>query len=100
MSLKNDSAMGLGDSIDVIDTDDEVDDTDSGLLNKKQKKTTTKVYRPCPYCLKLQSALTQHLKTVYKNEDEVVRAVLLPGKEKNKAFDLIKKNGILKYNNE
>jgi len=35
--------------------------------------------------MKLQSALTRHLKKVHKNEEEVMRAVKLPSsQEKNK----------------
>lgn len=141
MTIKNDSAIGLGDSIEVVDTDvdnsvndggdgigdngdrtgdsesvdagDGVGDTDNaggdasiGAVDGDAGDTNVikgnpKVHRPCPYCLKLQSALTRHLKTVHKKEEEVMRALALPtSQEKNKAFDNMKKNGILKYNKD
>ena len=54
--------------------------------------------RPCPFCLKLQSSLTKHLRRCHKNEEEVKSAMILPRPEKNRAFCNLKRQGIFKYN--
>ena len=63
---------------------------------KESQKSKKKIHRPCPYCQtgKMQSALTQHLKQVHKNEPDIVQALSLPRREQIKAFESLRKRGI------
>ena len=63
-----------------------------------QKTKGNKPKRPCYFCGHSQSQLLRHLKTVHKNEILVKQALTLPKGEKNKAFNNIKKKGIMKKN--
>ena len=111
-TITNDSGIRLGESIgEVMDTTDELEnesiDTElaqnhiesvNEIQEKNSKKRKPKVHRPCPFCFKMQSALPRHLKTVHKEEESVMRAVSLKKKEKNAAFEDMRKDGIYKYN--
>ena len=48
----------------------------------------------------MQAKLPRHLKLVHKDEPEVIKAVSLPSKQSNQAFERLKKLGIYKYNKE
>jgi len=54
--------------------------------------------RPCPYCSKFVKTLTRHLSTVHRAEDRVKAALQLPQKDRNAAFNQLKKDGINNYN--
>ena len=73
---------------------DRVEDSKS----KKKKKEKPNIHRPCPFCFKMQSALTRHLSTKHKQEPEVVSALSKPPVERRKAFDNLKKQGIFQFN--
>ena len=62
------------------------------VFQKKKPK------RPCYYCSAEQSQLVRHLKRKHKMEDAVVAALKLPKMEQHRAFEKIRKDGILKMN--
>lgn len=108
-TIVDDSGVRLGESIgEVMDTTDEFDidlepdeNTIESVYNEikvKPNKKKPKVHRPCPFCFKMQSALTRHLKIVHKNEERIIRALSLPKKEKNAAFEDMRKDGIYNFN--
>ena len=55
-----------------------------------------KIARPCPFCGKFQTNLTRHMTVVHKNED--VSASVLPYADRCKFFANLRKQGILKHN--
>lgn len=56
--------------------------------------------RRCPFCDQIHAALSRHIRRKHKDIDEVKQALLLPAKQRNKAFSLFKNNGILAHNLE
>ena len=65
-----------------------------------QKTQGKKPKRPCYFCGQAQTQLLRHLKTVHKHETIVKQAMTLPKAERTKAFNGIKKKGIMKRNIE
>ncbi|XP_055999196.1 uncharacterized protein LOC125672892 isoform X3 [Ostrea edulis] len=63
---------------------------------KTQKKVRPK--RPCPFCDKLASRLSDHIKRKHKNEESVVNALSLPKELRDREFQTFKKEGIFKVN--
>ena len=119
IDIANDSAIGLGDSIgEIIDTaDEETEQTDQDQTEPNQtepnqteplkteqtkqsdNKKEPKPHRPCPYCGVPQSVLTRHLKLKHKDKPAVIEAMNKKEKsERDKAFDLLKKEGIFLQN--
>lgn len=104
--ILNDSAVGLGTSMgEVIDTDAESDADSIGENEKNhtssqqiKKRSKPKVHRPCLYCGIMQSALTRHLINKHSEEAAVIKAKSLQKREKISAFDDLRKQGILKHN--
>ncbi|CAC5415323.1 unnamed protein product [Mytilus coruscus] len=54
--------------------------------------------RPCVFCGKFQTHLTRHLKTKHKGEEDVIIAMQLPPRDRNQAFDVLKRKGYHNYN--
>lgn len=55
--------------------------------------------RPCPFCGgKMFARLTRHIQSVHKDEDEVMAAMKLPAKDRNQAFNLLRRKGCHAYN--
>ncbi|KAK3783530.1 hypothetical protein RRG08_028047 [Elysia crispata] len=72
------------------------------VVTSNVQNTTTekkKPKRPCYYCGEEQSQLVRHLTRKHKMEDAVVAALKLPKMEQRRAFEKIRKDGILKMNN-
>ncbi|KAK3777984.1 hypothetical protein RRG08_038780 [Elysia crispata] len=72
------------------------------VVTSNVQNTTTekkKPKRPCYYCGEEQSQLVRHLTRKHKMEDAVVPALKLPKMEQRRAFEKIRKDGILKMNN-
>ncbi|KAL4218604.1 hypothetical protein ACF0H5_021194 [Mactra antiquata] len=63
-------------------------------------KSKRKPHRPCPYCKCDKSALTKHLSVKHADEAEVQQALSLPKQERNRAFLLLKRKGIMSKNME
>ena len=74
--------------------------TNGGLaLNAAEKSVPyKKLKRPCFFCGVLQSKLVSHFKSVHKNEEKVQAALKLPEKEQTRAFEGLRKEGILMHN--
>ena len=72
--------------------------SESRLADTTNKKK--KPHRPCPFCYKLQSALSRHIQKCHKEEEEVKAAMSLPGPERRKAFTNLKRKGIYHHNAE
>ncbi|KAK3727065.1 hypothetical protein RRG08_026590, partial [Elysia crispata] len=71
------------------------------VVTSNVQNTTTekkKPKRPCYYCGEEQSQLVRHLTRKHKMEDAVVAALKLPKMEQRRAFEKIRKDGILKMN--
>lgn len=87
-----------------IDNDQELPDQ----RKKKEQETKKKTYkkpssykkpsRPCPFCHRLKTNLTEHLKRKHRNKPEVENAFKLPTKDRIKAVADLRKLGILKTN--
>ena len=52
----------------------------------------------CPFCNEDQSALSLHIKRKHSHEKEVENALKLPKKERDNAFEQMKREGIRKFN--
>lgn len=61
-------------------------------------KSKKKPHRPCPYCMRNQSALTKHLKVKHADEEEVKKAMSLPKQSQSRSFLLLKRKGIMAKN--
>ena len=70
---------------------------DTGLAKKYSKK---KIPRPCTFCGRFQTNLHRHFLLKHKAEQSVLEALRLPAQEKLKAFENLRKEGILKHNKE
>ncbi|XP_060554702.1 uncharacterized protein LOC132715677 isoform X3 [Ruditapes philippinarum] len=64
------------------------------LRTRKSRKPS----RPCPFCGKFRTKLTEHIKKKHKNEKDVQEAMSLPTQERNEKFSLFKKAGIFREN--
>ncbi|KAK3767970.1 hypothetical protein RRG08_059689 [Elysia crispata] len=73
-----------------------IQEIDMENLSTATKKKKPK--RPCYYCGEEQSQLVRHLTRKHKMEDAVVAALKLPKMEQRRAFEKIRKDGILKMN--
>ena len=68
---------------------------------KKQNGTTNKQakpYRPCPFCSRIRSRLSDHMKKKHSDEPEVKAAKRLPELDSHITFALLRKKGIMKAN--
>ena len=74
-----------------------VDDADNNQVKCKYA-LSHRVARPCVLCNKLIKNLTRHLKKVHKDDTAVQAAVQQPSKAKNRAFQALKRAGIMKFN--
>eukprot|EP00105_Crassostrea_gigas_P043022 XP_019927170.1 PREDICTED: uncharacterized protein LOC105338725 [Crassostrea gigas] len=66
----------------------------------KKGKRKSRPKRPCPFCGQLKGRLTDHIKAKHKTEEQVKQALALPKDLRDRAFDLMKKEGIFKANTE
>ena len=64
--------------------------------DKMQKKKRPK--RPCPFCDKMASRLSDHIKRKHKYEEKVINALSLPKELRDREFQTFKKEGIFKVN--
>ena len=95
VDIANDTGIGLCDSIEIVDTENEADvdiviindaDKSFGIENnmqsrkseKKIRKSKKKISRPCVFCVRYQSALTRHLRLQHKDRPEVQNALAKP----------------------
>ncbi|XP_078310702.1 uncharacterized protein LOC111109026 isoform X10 [Crassostrea virginica] len=69
----------------------------SSSLNKN-KKNRVKPKRPCPFCGKEASRLTDHIRRKHKTEESVRAAMSLPKELRDREFAKFKKEGIFKVN--
>ncbi|KAL7641891.1 UNVERIFIED_CONTAM: hypothetical protein RMT77_007765 [Armadillidium vulgare] len=80
------------------------DPNESGLIvaaNRSPKKSIPKNnFRPCLFCGIQQSKLKSHIKSKHKSEPEVANALKLPEEKQRLFFDLLRKRGISKANEE
>ena len=69
-------------------------------LNDEQnsKKTYKKPYRYCIFCKRMMAKLRGHMVTMHQDEERVRQACKLGKKDKDLAFDALKKEGILELN--
>jgi hypothetical protein len=65
---------------------------------RMQKKVRPK--RPCPFCDKMASRLTDHIKRKHKHEESVINALSLPKELRDREFQSFKKDGIFKVNSK
>lgn len=63
--------------------------SESRLADTTNKKK--KPHRLCPFCYKLQSAMSRHIQKCQKEKEEVKASMSLPGPERSKAFTNLKK---------
>ena len=70
------------------------------MFVEKNKTKSTRPKRPCPFCGQQKGRLTDHLKSKHKHEEQVKNALALPKDLRNRAFALMKKEGIFKANAE
>ena len=104
ISILNDTGIGIGNSVgEILDTDSTVvaDVEEEKVIADVDKqdglKKKPKVHRPCMFCpadAKFQSALPRHIKTVHKEHPKVIKAMSLKRRERVKAFEEFKKEGI------
>ncbi|KAJ8046374.1 hypothetical protein HOLleu_05024 [Holothuria leucospilota] len=98
------------DSCDSDSEDDEIDQFESTDRPSSKRRIRTypnlmqrykKPARKCPYCSKYYvEKLTRHITTVHKDMKAVIEAMELPKKERDRAFDLMRKEGILLANKQ
>ena len=84
----------LGEVSDTIIEDSEAIDEERPQKRQQQKK----IHRPCPFCLKMQSALTRHLTKSHKNEPDVAKALGSSRQMRIRLFAELRKKGIHSYN--
>ena len=103
-SAINDSGFMLENSMEIVDTDSSYNESGINLINNTDDiqniKSKKKIHRPCPFepCKdtgKLHSALTRHIRNVYKYHPDVIRVRSLPRREQLEAFARFKNEGIL-----
>ncbi|XP_078329658.1 uncharacterized protein LOC144624151 [Crassostrea virginica] len=92
----------LEEAVADMEEDDLVQGNNISTEENTEEKTDASKWkrpeRPCPFCEKVSTRLTEHLKAKHKDEERVKYALSLPKKQKNREFNLLKKEGIFKAN--
>ena len=113
-SPKNDSGIQIEKSLTVEDTDSEVDETNDGPVNvrdrlkateikKKHPKEKTKYKkppRPCLFCKTNQTKLKRHILGRHKDEALVKPLLDMNAKEQDRQIAQLRKQAIRKFNIE
>jgi hypothetical protein len=68
------------------------------VVDEAEKMQKKRPKRPCPFCGKMASRLTDHIKRKHKNEESVINALSLPKELRDREFQTFKKEGIFKVN--
>jgi hypothetical protein len=75
------------------------DDRDTkAASNSNNKIKRPEPSRPCPFCCKMQTKLSRHIKLMHKCEKEVGEIYKLPQKDQIPLLRQLKRKGILQYN--
>lgn len=67
---------------------------------EEKDKNYKKPRRPCPFCGEFKGRIKDHLTSKHKNEEEVRHALSFPKELRDRAFAMLRKEGIFKANAE
>ena len=119
----NDSGTVVDESLEIVDTDDDIDDTScddvqdvvssnastriledtkesnaSGRTVKNKKIKNRKPARPCFFCQIPQTRLKRHILKKHKNESQVIKLLSMNSKEQDRYISSFRKDGIKSHN--
>ena len=82
----NDSGIEIDSSLDIIDTDEDIENVSPDYQENQAKvsKTKTKPARPCVFCRKPQSRLKRHILSQHSTHSRVILLLTMNKKEQNR----------------
>ena len=96
----NDSGVEVDSSLDIIDTDEDIENVSPDCQENQTKvsKTKTKPARPCVFCRKPQSRLKRHILGQHSTHTRVIPLLTMNKKEQNRYIADLRREGIREFN--
>ena len=96
----NDSGVEVDSSLDIIDTDKDIENVSPDWQENQRKvsKTKTKPARPCVFCRKPQSRLKRHILSQHSTHTRVIPLLTMSKKEQDRYIADLRREGIREFN--
>ena len=96
----NDSGIEIESSLDIIDTDEDIENVSPDYQENQTKvsKTRTKPARPCVFCRKPQSRLKRHILSQHSTHSRVIPLLTMNKKEQDRYIADLRREGIREFN--